>query len=235
MVYHSISPDMKRRALQLLEEGWKMHEIANILNVSSQSIVRWHNNYKTQGRVDPPSFLRGRRRILSAFAIADLHELIQQNPELYLDEISLWLALFHGVQISTSALHNNLRELGLTRKLMRRAAAERDHELRTEWMYVILGTYTAEQMVVIDESSCDGRTLIRKYGRAASNSTPILTVSLDRGKRYSILPALTLDGYIVVRVVEGSIDGGEFLEFIVNDLVCHFFQNLDLKDTDHLP
>jgi hypothetical protein len=77
MVYHSISPDMKRRGLQLLDEGWEMHEIAKILSVSSKSIERWHDNYERKGRVDPPSFLRGRRRILSAGAIADLRELIQ--------------------------------------------------------------------------------------------------------------------------------------------------------------
>lgn len=43
-------------------------------------------------------------------------------------------------------------------------------ELRANWMYDILSTYSAEQMVIIDESSKDGRTLIRKYGRAASGN-----------------------------------------------------------------
>jgi len=93
---------------------------------------------KRKGRVDPPSFLRGRRRILSAGAIADLRELIHESPELFLDELRLWLALYHDIQISTTALHDNLRQLGLTRKLIRRAAAERDHELRANWMYNIL-------------------------------------------------------------------------------------------------
>jgi hypothetical protein len=100
---------------------------------------------------------------------------------------------------------------------MRRAAAERDHELRANW---ILNTYTAEQMVILNESSKDNRTLIRKYGRASSGDDPVLTVSLDRGTRYSVLPALTLDGYIAARAVEGSIDGEEFFDFIVDDLVC---------------
>ena len=37
--------------------------------------------------------------------------------------------------------------------------------------------------------------------------------------QYSILPALTTDGYIAVCAVEGSINGEEFFNFIVNDLV----------------
>jgi len=115
---------------------------------------------------------------------------------------------------------------------MRRAAAERDHELRANWMYDILNTYTAEQMVILDESSKDNRTLIRKYGRALSGDDPVLSVSLDRGTRYSILPALTLDGYIAARAVEGSINGEEFFDFIVNDLVCHSSQSTVLNDTE---
>ena len=219
MVYRSISADMKRRALQLLDDGREIHEIGDLLGLSSKSIERWHDKYETHGRVDPLTFLRGRRPILSADVLEGLHELILESPELYLDEIGIWLALYHDVQISTTALHDNLRELGLTRKLMRRAAAERDHELRANWMYNILNTYTAEQMVILDESSKDDRTLIRKYGRALHGNDPVLTVSLDRGIRYSILPALTLDGYIAIRVVEGSINGEEFFDFVVNDLV----------------
>ena len=63
---------------------------------------------------------------------------IQENPELFLDELRLWLALYHDIQISTTALYDNLRQLGLTRKIICRAAAERDHELRANWMYDIL-------------------------------------------------------------------------------------------------
>ena len=63
MVYRSISADMKRRALQVLADGWELHEIAGVLGVSPKSIDRWHDNYETLGRVDPLSFLRGRRRI----------------------------------------------------------------------------------------------------------------------------------------------------------------------------
>jgi len=180
----------------MLEDGWEMNKIADVLGMSSKSIGHRQDNYEMHGCVDPPSFLRGRRRILSEDVVDDLQDLMQESPELYLDEVGIWLALYHEVQISTTALHDNLQELGLTRKLMRRAAAERDHELCANWMYNILNTYTAEQMVVLDESSKDDRTLIRKYGRAPSGDDPILTVSLDHGIRYSIIPAL--DGYIAI-------------------------------------
>jgi hypothetical protein len=47
----------------------------------------------------------------------------------------------------------------------------------------------------------------------------IENVSSNRGVRYGILPVLTIDGYMAVRAVEGSIDGAEFFDFILNDVV----------------
>lgn len=130
-----------------------------------------------------------------------------------------WLALYHDQHISTTALHTNLKDLGLTHKIVRKAAAERDDAARAAWMYHVKLNFTADQMVILDESSKDGKTLLRKYGSAPAGVDPVLNASLKRGIQYSILPALTLDGYIAVRVVEGSIDGNEFYEFVVDDLV----------------
>ncbi|KAG1850297.1 hypothetical protein C8R48DRAFT_727809 [Suillus tomentosus] len=51
-------------------------------------------------------------------------------------------------------------------------------------------------------------------GQAHSDS-----VRLNGGIRYSVLPALTIDGFLTVRGIEGStIDGAEFYDFVVNDL-----------------
>jgi hypothetical protein len=42
-----------------------------------------------------------------------------------------------------------------------------------------------------------------------------------------MVAALSLDGYKAVRVVSGSVDGEEFLDFIVNDVVRCVFSFLD--------
>jgi transposase len=128
---------MKQRALQLIDEGWEMAEVAEVLNVSSKSIRRWGHHYETHGRVDPPSALRGRPRLMNAKAIEDLLELIRETPSLFLEEIGEWLALYHDLPISTTALHDNLRELGLTYKLLQKAAAEQDEVARAEWLLEI--------------------------------------------------------------------------------------------------
>jgi len=122
---------------------------------------------------------------------------------------------------SRSALHRNLQDLALTRKKLRRVAAERDEEFRSEWLDNILTNYTTDQLVFLDESSKDDRVLLRQYGWSTTGEDAVDSVPLDRGSRYSVLPALTIDGYMAVRVVEGSIDGSEFFDFVVREVLPH--------------
>lgn len=228
MVYCQISPDMKQRALQLLEQGWDPSEITHVLLVLWKSIMRWHDNYKTHGNLNPPSLPWEPCRLLTTEAAEELQDLILKSPELYLSEIREWLALYHDLPISTTALHNNLQDLGLTQKIMQHAAAECDHAQRTNWMLDVNAMYTADQMVVLDKPSKDGQTLIQKYGHTDAGHDPVITTSLNRGTWYSILPALTISGYIAVHAVEGSIDGAEFFDFVVNIVVCSYLKSLQI-------
>jgi hypothetical protein len=74
-------------------------------------------------------------------------------------------------------------------------------------------------MVLLDESSKDGHTLFCQYGHALIGETLQESMVHDRGIQYSILPALTLDGYTAICIVEGSIEGKEFFDFVLNEVV----------------
>lgn len=138
---------------------------------------------------------------------------------MYLDEIGEWLVLFHDQPISTTALHDNLRDLSLTLKVMQHAAAERDKELHLAWRRDIATHFTADMLIFLDESSKDGWTIFRKYGCAALGECATQTASFNREQRYSILPALLLDRYMTLRIVEGSVDSLEFFDFVTEDVV----------------
>ena len=126
MVHHKVSADMKKQALQMLDEGWDVDGIVDALHVSSESIGQWQDNYITHRCVNPHSVLQGHQWLLNGTAIEDLHNLIQKSPSLFLDEIMDWLALYHDQPISTAVLHNNLRDLGITHKKLQKVAAEHD-------------------------------------------------------------------------------------------------------------
>ena len=115
--------------------------------------------------------------------------------------------------------YDNLKDLGLTYKRLKRIAAERDDAYRADWLHNMTSNYTADQLVFLDESSKDDHAILRRYGRAIRGRPAVENVSLNRGVRYGILPALTINGYMAVRAVEGSIDGAEFFDFVLNDVV----------------
>ncbi|CAK5279006.1 unnamed protein product, partial [Mycena citricolor] len=108
---------------------------------------------------------------------------------------------------------------GLTYKMLKRAAAERDEMAREEWMHTIQTTFLSSMMVTVDESSKDGRTIYRKRGRAPAGQRGLLEADFVRGERYSILAAMSVDGYVGTQIVSGSVDGDEFFDFIVEDIL----------------
>ena len=149
----------------------------------------------------------------------DLYTLLSEAPDMYLDEIQDWIALAYEVGISKCSLFRNIRDAGVTYKLLRKAAAERDEDARQEWKDDVNAHFTAVQMVFIDETSKDDRTIYRHYGRAPNGQRATIRANFVRGDRYSMVAALSLDGYEALRVVPGSVDGEEFLDFIIHDVV----------------
>jgi transposase len=225
MVYRHISKDLKERALWLISHEYAPEDICELFDISSRSITRWKQNDRVYGSVVPPSNpMQCRPRILNGDMTHDLYTLLEEAPEMYLSEIQEWIALAFEVHISKTALHMNIRDAGLSFKVLRRAAAERDEDLRQEWRNEVNAHFMASQMVFVDETSKDDRTIYRHYGRSIVGHRATISANFVRGERYSMVAALSLDGYEAVRVVSGSVDGEEFLDFITNDLVhCLFY------------
>jgi transposase len=220
MPFRHISKDIKDRALWLIENGYARDDVAEILGVSIASIYRWKNNDEHYGSVIPPPLApRGRPRILNPDMTHDLYTLIEEAPYLYLDEIQEWLIVAHNIGISRSAVDVYLRDLGISYKLLHKAAKERDEERREEFRQHAQQNWVARQLVFVDETSKDERTIYRHYGRSIKGTQAHLSAPFVRGQRYSIVAALGVDGYVNQRVVEGSIDGVEFLMFIQEDVV----------------
>jgi transposase len=216
----AISTDLKQRALWLLAAGYLLDEICTILNISSRSVQRWANNLATHGHVLPPrNPLQGRRHTLNAIHIYGLIGIIEASPAMYLDELQDWLALEHDMLISKTTLHDSIRDAGLSYKLLRRRAVERDEGVREQWKEDVRINFVAAQMVWTDESSKDDRTIYRHYGRAPTGQRAVIDAQFVRGQRYSILPAMTIDGYISTRIVPESVQGADFFDFIVEDVV----------------
>lgn len=94
-----------------------------------------------------------------------------------------------------------------------RHALERDEEPRAIWRARLRG-WKAEQMLFLDESAACERTGDRKYGWATKREPAAAHSLFKRSKRWLILPAYTVDGYIAFTVHHGSIPTEIFNQFV---------------------
>jgi hypothetical protein len=136
--------------------------------------------------------------------------------------------LHHDIQISIPALHATLEGAGLTRKLLHKIAVERDIERRRVYLHTIQTSFsgTAREFVTIDESSKNEHDTARRYGRAPIGMPAEYEDVFIRGIRYTLVAAMSIDGYIAQRVVVGSLDSFDFFDFIVEDVVSSFLPSL---------
>lgn len=72
----------------------------------------------------------------------------------------------------------------------------------------------------MDEAAKDERTLSRGYGYSLKNTFATKKNVFVRGTRYTILPALSLQGIIAVDIIEGSCTKEKFKEFVISNVVC---------------
>jgi hypothetical protein len=98
-------------------------------------------------------------------------------------------------------------------------AREKSELLRSAFISTIGSKYRPDQLIFIDESSKDERTLNRTYGYSNRGCQIKHNVIFLRGKRYTILPALSLDGYIAVDIIVGSCNKEKFKDFILSKVV----------------
>ncbi|KAJ3493394.1 hypothetical protein NLJ89_g11030 [Agrocybe chaxingu] len=221
MGYRAISSDVKECTLRLWEAGWTPHEISAVLCVSTASIYRWSDIYEECGTVTrPASGLQGRPHTIGLAAMAAIRELYLSHPDTYLDKLQWHLAIHFDIAISISALQKNLQQVGLTRKVLHKIAAERDEELRAEFLHVIQHDFsgTGWEFVIVNESSKNEHSLIRTHGRSQTGRPADIVAPFVRGQQYSLAAAMTVEGYLAANIIPGSFDSFSFFDFIVEDV-----------------
>jgi transposase len=91
---------------------------------------------------------------------------------------------------------------------------ERNEEDREDFKRNIAVHYRPEQLVFADESHFNRLTLRRPYAWAKRGDRASRHEFQFRGSKYSILPALSLDGILHLEVVENAVTGASFRRFV---------------------
>lgn len=108
--------------------------------------------------------------------------------------------------------------MGCTRQSMHHVAIQRSDMLRARFMADIL-VYDPAMPIWIDETGCDRRDTIRKYGYSIRGLPLSDHRILVRGIRYTAIPIVSVEGIHDVYLHQGTMNGDRFTRFVRNCLL----------------
>jgi len=159
--------------------------------------------------------------------------MVLKVPTGYLAEYSTVFDDSFGIKLSQSRISQILKQNGLSHVRVRfpkakhladlklqKEAMERNPQLRDHWDSK-LANWRAYQLVFIDESGLNSKLGERSYGWGPRGQRVRAKVSGKKSGNYSLLPAFTVDGYIVCNLYEGAINAERFEDFIEHDVLPH--------------
>jgi transposase len=127
---------------------------------------------------------------------------------------------YDELEVSIGCIRYLLDRERWTRKATQDRALERSAPLRQAWQG-IQKTWDEDQLVFLDESGANERTGDRKYGWSPIGVTCAQSRPVKRSERWSILPALSVDGYLDHIIYQGSITANLFVEFVEERVLPH--------------
>ena len=213
------APDLRWRVVWLyLAHHYPLSEISRLLLLSERSVRRYISLFNQTGDVEPKSQRHGPQKLLGDFGQLTLLQVILRNPGIYLSEIQAELIHLFGVEVSVSTICRTLKFMGCSRQVMCRVALQRSDCLRAQFMAQI-SVYDPSMLIWLDETGCDRRHTIRKYGYSIRGIPLCDQRLLVRGKRYSAIPIVSLEGIHDVYLTEGTMNGDRFTTFVRNCLL----------------
>ena len=166
------------------------------------------------GDVQPTEYCHGPPTILDDFEHVVILRIINEYPGIYLHEIKAMLLDMFGTTVSTTTICRTLHsKMGCTRQVIQHIALQQSELVRAQFMAEISG-YDPSMFIWLDESGCDRRDSTRKRGYSIRGITPRDHRLLSRGKRYSAIPILSMEGIHDVHITEGTMNGNRFENFL---------------------
>jgi len=147
--------------------------------------------------------------------------MIADYPGIYLHEMQAKFLSRFGVNVSAAMLCRTLRGMGCSRQVIQHIAIQQSDECRAKFMAEV-SMYDPAMLIWIDESGCDRRDSIRKFGYGIRGVPPRSHQLLIHGTRYSVIPIMSTEGIHDISLYEGTVNGSKFEDFIENSLLQPF-------------
>ena len=196
-----------------LAQGLSFSEIAEVFVVSERTVRRYVALFQATGDIKPSDRQHGPRTLLGEFERMFLFRMILHHPGIYLYEMKEEILRVFGVEVCVSTICRTLKLMKCTRQAMHHVAIQRSDQLRAKFMAEV-SLYDPSMLLWLDESGCDRRNTIRKYGYSMRGIPLCDQRLLVRGIRYSAIPIVSLEGMHDVYLAEGTVNGEKFGKFV---------------------
>ncbi len=162
--------------------------------------------------------IKHRSRKLNQFHEIELLRYLKQRSHAYLNEMCWFVWNEFEISVNDSIVNKALKRLSWNRKKMMRQTAQRNQQLRNDWMQR-LSEWIAEQLIFLNESAACERIDDRRYDWASSSIIFMISQNLRRSKRWSILSVFIVNDYIAWEIHQSSITATIFNDFVRNQML----------------
>jgi len=228
------SQDLRDRVIEARESGTSARKAAARFEVAVSTAIKWlgrlrdsgERSARPQGRRSGSKLDPHRDFLLAAF---------EAEPDSTIAELQRRLVEERGVYASTGTIWAFLDRHDLTFKKKSAHAAEQNRPdvlaEREDWFEGQLDL-DPEKLVFVDESFAT-TNMARRYGRAPRGVRLRAPIPHGNRKKTTLVAGLRLSGVSAARMLDGSINGERFLEYVEQVLVPTLASG-DLVVIDHL-
>jgi len=218
------SEDLRWRVVSILYIYNQPQIVSEVFGISLSTAYRWFNRFKNEGRVDA---LQPQKRGVGwpEEAKQFVMDYTRNHPCFYLEELQKEIRRnFTSSEVKCTSISTICRllnfDLKLTRKVLTKRARESLPEQRTIYYNSLSEWYSyPEQIIFVDETSKDRRDCLRRYARSKRGSPAVVCLPFARGKRISIIAAITTDGFLGFDHTNGTFTREQFHESFVKHVI----------------
>ena len=156
----------------ILDKKLKTSEMANVAECSERSIKAICSNLHYFSTTKAPPNGGGRPRSITPPMLEVLCEHLLEKPELYLEEISVFLWDEFEVLVSTFIISRALKSICWSKKAAHQVAKEQNPDLQDIYLHN-LSAFRSYHLVYVDESGCDKLIGFRWTGRSPLGVVPV--------------------------------------------------------------
>ena len=196
----------------------RAEDVAKLMYVSERTVYRYVDRYRATGEVRPSLKRNGPVKLLSEHEELLLTQLILAYPGIYLRELQQHLYNATGRWVAASTVCRTVHHLGMTRQRIKHLSI-RQSEIKRAEFWAEMTAFNTEMLLWVDESGCDRRNALRKYGYGIRGQPPQDRSLILRGKRFSAIGILSTQGVEDVYITDGAVDSETFLDFVRRDML----------------